>query len=454
MSRLQLGFSRRHFLHSGLGFAVAAFPKLGNVQGAPAGPAEAKQLPPRAKSVILLLLEGGMSHLDTWDPKPAAPREVRGPFVTIQTRNPSLVIGEHMPLLAQQAHLYSVVRSVHSAARCHSPGLHWLLTGYDNPAASINGELQNKVPSVGSIVSHEIGGRTPSGLPPFVAIPNRNQLGGRVNYNGAAFLGAAHEAFDSGAIPAQADAKYVLPTGLILPREVEPLRLADRRRLLSEFDRLQQDREHANRMQRLDGHQHQAFDLLLGKRGQAAFDINQESPTTRQLYGDHEMGQGTLLARRLVEAGVAFVVVNYSRNNSWDTHEKNFERLQKSLLPPADRAASALLIDLEQRGLLDETLVLMVGEMGRTPVINAAAGRDHWPDAYSALIAGGGLARGRVLGSTTAGGEKPATRPVHVDELLATVYRQLGINSGLILHDLQNRPFAILPEAHPVAELS
>ncbi len=166
------------------------------------------------------------------------------------------------------------------------------------------------------------------------------------------------------------------------------------------------------------------------------------------------MGQGTLLARRLVEAGVHFVLVNYSKNNSWDTHANNEAKLKKQLLPPMDQAVSALLVDLEQRGMLDETLVLMMGEMGRTPTINNRAGRDHWPDVYSVLIAGGGLTRGQVLGSSDRYGAKPANRPVHVRELLATVYTQLGIHPNLTLPDEFGRPVPILPrEAYPITEL-
>ncbi|GAB4138864.1 MAG: DUF1501 domain-containing protein [Planctomycetaceae bacterium] len=449
MFNLETNFSRRRFLTGGIGLGALMLPTFSSRRL----PAANQSPAPRAKSVIVLLLEGGMSHLETWDPKPNAPKEIRGTFSTIETTNPGLRIGEHMPKLAQQAHRYNVIRSVHSAARNHSPGLHWILTGYDNPAAGIAGQKINKVPSVGSIVAMQRGGNTPEGLPNFVAVPNRSQLGGRVNFAGAAHLGASFEAFNSGPVPRRANARYAIPSGLTLPKEIPLGRLQNRKALLGSLDALEKERNRADQLHGLTDYQNQAFDLLLGDRGRRAFDINQESKKTRELYGNSVMGQGTLLARRLVEAGVSYILVNYSKNNSWDTHRGNFTRLKKTLLPPMDQAVSALLSDLDERGLLDDTLVLLMGEMGRTPRINKTAGRDHWPDVYSAMIAGGGLTRGQVLGSSTRDGGKPGTRPVHVQEVLATVYTQLGIDPHLMIPDRQNRPTAILPESAPFHEL-
>lgn len=447
MFELETGLSRRRFLHGGIGLGALMLPRIGHAEE------KSQSTPRRARSVIVLLLEGGMSHLETWDPKPNAPRELRGTFDTIATSNPQLRIGEHLPLLAQQAHHYNIIRSVHSAARNHSPGLHWILTGYDNPRAGINGERVNREPSVGFVVSHQLGNLTTGGLPNFVAVPSRSQLGGRVNFVGASHLGAGYDAFDSGAVPQTASARYVLPTGLALPKEVQLSRLENRRSLLESIDQLNSRREQSDQLRNLADYQQRAFDLLLGEKGRAAFDINRESAETRKRYGDSQIGQGTLLARRLVEAGVNYILVNYSKNNSWDTHRDNFSRLRKTLLPPTDRAVSALLSDLHERGLLDETLVLMMGEMGRTPVINKNSGRDHWPDVYSILMAGGGLTRGQVLGSSTRGGEQPGARPVHVGEVLATLYHQLGIDPGLVIKDRQDRPVPVLPHAEPVFEL-
>ncbi|MCH8829433.1 MAG: DUF1501 domain-containing protein [Planctomycetes bacterium] len=451
MLNWESGFSRRGFLQGGVGLAALMLAKGSRLAADGSFAGTVSDAP--AKSVIVLLLEGGMSHLETWDPKPNAPREIRGTYDTIATANPQLRIGEHMPLLAKQAQRYNIIRSVHSSARNHSPGLHWILTGFDNPAAGVNGQKVNKVPSVGSIVARQRGGTTANGLPNFVAVPNRSQLGGRVNFLGAADLGSAYEAFNSGPVPARSRAKYAIPSGLTLPQDISVTRLQDRRALLKSIDRLQRERERAESLHGMSDYQRQAFDLLLGDEGRKAFDINQESAKTRRLYGDSVMGQGTLLARRLTEAGVSFVLVNYSKNNSWDSHRNVFTRLKKRLLPPMDRAVSALLTDLDQRGRLDDTLVLMMSEMGRTPKINKNSGRDHWPDVYSVLLAGGGLTRGQLLGSSTRDGGKPGTRPVHVQEVLATVYQQLGIDPELKIPDRQNRPTAILPDAHPVREL-
>lgn len=453
MLELQAGLSRRTFLGGGIGLGALMLPGLGRTKACASEPA--RSLKRRAKSVIFLLLEGGMSHLDTWDLKPDAPKEIRGEFRSIATTNRQLRIGEHMPLLAQQAHRYNVVRSVHSAARNHSPGLHWILTGYDNPRASVNGEKINRYPSVGSVVAHQLHRDAESGLPNFVAVPNRRQLGGRVGYAGANHLGTAFEAFNAGDMPEKANGKYTLPAGLTLSRDVHPGRLKNRRALLESIDSLKRDRDRAAAFGSLDDYQNRAFDLLLGERGKAAFDINREPAKLRARYGGGRMGQGTLMARRLVEAGVNFVLVNYSKNNSWDTHKDNFKRLKSRLLPPMDQAVSALLSDLDDRGRLDDTLVVLMGEMGRTPKINnrGSGGRDHWPDVYSVMLAGGGLTRGRLLGSSSRNGEKPGDRPVHVRDVLATIYHQLGIDPARHIRDSQNRPISILPESRPVHEL-
>jgi uncharacterized protein (DUF1501 family) len=294
---------------------------------------------------------------------------------------------------------------------------------------------------------------TADGLPNFVSIPSDKQLGGRVRYTGALYLGAKCEPFVSGSVPDRASGGYTLPTGLTLSAGVSPARLADRSRLLASIDVAKRQCDEIAAVQELSAYQHQAIDLLLGQRGQAAFDINQEPPETREMYGDSQMGQGTLLARRLVEAGVTYILVNYSKNNSWDTHNDNFKRMKKSLLPPMDQAVTALLTDLKQRDLLDDVLVLLMGEMGRTPKINKQSGRDHWPDVFSLMIAGGGLTRGQVLGSSSSLAEVPHDRPVHYHEILATVYHQLGIDPHLMLRDRQQRPIRILHDAEPVYEL-
>jgi len=444
------GLSRRGFLQGAIGIGALILPRSNSNPLASAG--QSKTLRRRAKSVIVLLLEGGMSHLESWDPKPQAPENIRGEFNNIATRNPELRIGQYMPKLAEQAHLYNVVRSVHSEARNHSPGLHWVLTGWDNPAAGINGQKSNKPPAMGAIVSRQLAENHTDALPGFVSIPNRTQLGGRVAFTGATYLGSSHEAFNAGVIPTSSKGKFSIPAGLVLPSDVSISRLQDRNTLLKTFDQINRQAERSAILEATSEYQQQAFDLLVGQRGRTAFDINRESLKTREMYGNSEMGQGTLLARRLVEAGANYVLVNYSKNNSWDHHTKIFSKL-KTMQPQMDQAASALLVDLHLRGMLDDTLVVLMGEMGRTPTMSNRAGRDHWPDAYSVMMAGGGLTQGQVLGSTDRLGAYPDHRPVHLTEILATMYYQLGIDPDTILHDLQGRPHRILPEAKPVREL-
>jgi len=347
-----------------------------------------------------------------------------------------------MPRLAGQTHIFNVVRTTYmdNARRDHSPGLHWVLTWHDNQAAGVGLEKVNNAPSVGSIVAHETGSVTAGGIPNFVAITTGKQQGSRVRYTGALHLGGAYEAFDAGSMPEQADGRYVLPAGLTLPPDISTARLQNRQRLLSSIDGLKRERDGLAATVGLAGFRLKIFDLLAGQRGQQAFDINQESTRTREMYGNSSMGQGTLLARRLVEVGVTYVVVNYSKNNSWDTHNNNFKRLKDTLLPPMDQAASTLLIDLDQRGMLDDVLVLLMGEMGRTPKINKQNGRDHWPDVFSLMIAGGGLTRGQVLGASSRLADVPHDRPVHYHEILATIYHQLGIDPQQTIKDDQQFP--------------
>jgi hypothetical protein len=393
--------------------------------------------------------------LESWDPKPRAPAEVRGEFADIATATPGLRIGEHLPRLAKLTPLYNTIRSVYmdNARRDHSPGLHWVLTGWDNQAAGVGLEKVNHSPSVGSVICHQLGAFTRAGLPNFIAIPTAKQLGNRVRYTGAKHLGAACEPYDSGPVPSKSTDPFQLPTGLVLPRDMSPSRLRDRQDLLSSLKTLNRNRRRLDELGGIGDFQRTAYELLAGRRGQQAFDLNREPRAMRERYGDSEIGQGTLLARRLVEAGAHYVLVNYSKNNSWDTHRDNFKRLKNTLLPPTDQAVAALLTDLEERGMLDETLVVLMGEMGRTPKINKNAGRDHWPDVFSLLMAGGGLTRGQVLGASSRFADTPAERPIHYHEVLATIYRQLGIDASLVFVDEQAQPKPVMPDADCVHEL-
>ncbi len=429
--------TRRQLLRSGL--AMGAFVL-------PAAQAQAAPLPRRrARGVILVFLEGGMSHLDTWDPKPGAPAPIRGEFGTIATTVPGLRVGEHLPMLARQAHRFNLVRSVHCDARNdHSPGTHLIMTGWEYLAATAGGGLRETTnpdhPSQGSIVARRLGPAAPSGVPRYVAIPARKHRVG-TTYSTAAFLGPAHEAFEAGTSAG-------LPPGLALPGDVSLRRLDDRQALRERLDRLQARLDRDPPAARMGSHYQRAVSVLASAQMRSAFDLSRERPALRERYGSPSL----LLARRLVEAGATYVLVNGPVFGDWDTHTDNFPRL-KRLLPPTDRAVSALLEDLDQRGLLDEVLVVLISEMGRSRV-DPKGGRDHWTAAYSVLLAGGGLTRGQVLGSTTSNGAYPGTSPVTVPELLATVYHRLGIDPNTLLHDREKRPIPLLPDrARPIGEL-
>jgi uncharacterized protein (DUF1501 family) len=439
--------TRRQMLRSSL--AVGAFMLPEAVGHAAAAPRRRQ-----AKSTILIMLEGGMSHLESWDPKPNAPAEVRGEFGTIATTVPGLRISEHMPMLARQSHLYNLIRSVHCDARNdHSPGMHLLLTGWENTNAGVALETTNmRHPAQGCVIAHELGVTSSSGAPRFVALPRTRQIAGQVKYAGPSFLGPAHEAFETGDAPADARQTMHLPPSLGLAKDLPLSRLHDRQALRQAFQRLNTTLERDPAVGRMDAHYQRALQILTGQRMSDALDIQREPVALRERYGSSPIGQSLLLARRLVECGVSYVLVDPYGNNAWDTHSENF-RGHKALLPPMDQAVAALLTDLEQSGLLDEVVVVLASEMGRAPRISGQAGRDHWTYAYSVLIAGGGLTRGQVLGATTSKGEWPGQRPVTVPEIHATIYQQLGIDPNTILHDELKRPIPILPEAKPIQEL-
>lgn len=437
--------SRRQMLRAGMGLGAFLLPKA-----APAAPPHRK-----ARGVILVLLEGGMSHLDTWDPKPAAPREIRGEFGTIATSLPGVRFGEHLPHFAKAVHRGNLLRAVHCDARnCHSPGIHLLLTGYENVRAGVEMERFNyHHPAMGSILAKQLGVTDARGMPRFVAVPGQKQLGKVVKYAGASFLGAAYEAFETGDPPTTAHQAMMAPPGLVLPRDLTPARLSDRLALRASFNRIQEELDRHPLTSGVDAQYQKAVQVLAGRRVQEAFHLDREPETLRESYGDNPTGQALLLARRLVEAGVTYVLVNMSKNNDWDTHANNFKLLKEKLLPPMDRGVSALLRDMDQRRLLDEVIVLVASEMGREPRVSANGGREHWTAAYSVFVAGGGLTRGQVLGSTTSDARYPGSRPVAVPEILATIYQQLGVNPNTLITDAQGRPIPILPEAKPVAEL-
>jgi hypothetical protein len=438
-------YDRRLFLKQG-GIAVGAFvlPELLAARARSATTAPAKQ-------AIVVFLQGGLSHLDSWDLKPDAPREYRGEFQPISTKLPGFAICEHMPLLAARADRYSVVRSAYHGTPSHEAAIHWTLTGYDYPGANTSTNNRNIKPAMGSIVSKSLGGR--QGLPAYVCIPDRGQLGDRVRYASATYLGVAHDPFETGLPPADATTPFAIPPNLSLAAGTDLRRLDQRLGLLRDLDRLPRALDHNGAMTGLDEFNRSAIEVLAHDATRRAFDMSHEPVALRQRYGNTSFAQRLVLARRLAEAGVHFTLVNFSNNQEWDTHTGGFKSLKEVRLPELDRAVSALLDDLESRGLLETTLVAVFGEFGRTPKINNTAGRDHWSNVFSVMLAGGGLEAGRVIGTSTANGEDPKTRPVHFNEILATLYGQLGIATDQSFRDASGRPVAILDSGQPIPEL-
>ena len=443
------GCDRRWFLNSS-SVAVGAFalPTFHSSEST-AGDKPTRRGP--AEQAIVILLQGGCSHLDTWDLKPDAPAEIRGEFQPIATRVPGVAICEHLPMLAQRANRYNVLRSIYHATPSHEAAIHWVLTGYNYPGANTSTRNRNIKPSMGSIVSKAVGSSN-SGLPPYVCVPDKGQLGDRVRYASANFLGMAYEPFESGLPPSDARNAFRMPPNLSLAKDADLRRFDHRLSLLRQLDQLPRALDLAGNMVGMDEFQRQAMEMLANQATRDAFDLSKEPAALRERYGNTRVGQGTILGRRLAEAGVPFTLVNFSINQEWDTHSNGFKSLKTTRLPEFDRAVSALLDDLQERGRLDTTLVAVITEFGRTPTINKTAGRDHWSNVFSIVMAGGGLKSGQFLGSSNSRGEVPQDRPIHINDVLATIYGQLGVPTDLVHYD-DGRPVPVLYDGRAIREL-
>lgn len=393
----------------------------------------------RAKSCILIWLDGGPSHLETFDVKPDAPSEVRGPFQTIQTNVPGTNISECLPNTARITDKIAIVRSVTSPLGEHGIANHYLLTGY-KPSPVLD------YPSYGSVVAHVRGGQHT--LPPYIAIPDVKPTAS------SGFLGAAFRPFAVGGDPAKPDFRV---SNLNFYPGVTDGRMERRREFVSQLDKFQQAIESGP--PNADPALEQAYRLATSPEAKKAFDLSQEKPAVRARYGPRTVGQSCLLARRLVEAGVGFVTVN---NTGWDTHEGLVMRLKEGyagakigvgLVPLFDQAFAALVGDLSERGLLDDTLVVAMGEFGRTPKLNTRGGRDHWPRVFSVALAGGGIKGGQVLGSSDAVGESPKDRPVTPADLANTLYTLLGIDPAKEIFTSDGRPVQVSQGGQTVREL-
>lgn len=397
------------------------------------------------RSIILFWMAGGPSHVDTYDPKPEAPVEIRGPFGTVETKVPGMQLCELLPRQAKLAERLTIIRSIAHNLAVHDDGAHWMQTGYPLLNARARGQTH---PAEGTVVSRLKGAKAP-GMPAYVCIPEdyRSHMG---FYQTAAYLGSKYNALNAGGDPSLGNYR---PPEFSLPKSVPLARLDDRKNLLSSLDRFAAHADAVQQWGELDDAQRQAIELASGSRARQAFDLSQEKQTTRESYGQHAYGQGALLARRLVESGVRFVTINlYEKDVDWWDDHTGIEKNLRKRLPPFDQAIATLISDLADRGLADNVLVAAYGEFGRSPRVDKGAGRGHWPGAMSALLSGGGIRGGQIIGSTTPDGSTPKDRPLTPGHLLATLYHTVGIDPHGTLPDLQNRPIPLVLEGEVIKE--
>lgn len=398
------------------------------------------------KSAILFFLAGGPSHIDTFDMKPDQSEEIRGPLQACETKLPGLLLPDVMPHHHSIADKLAIIRSITHNLSVHDDATHWVQTGYPLLNARQRGQ-QN--PAQGAVVS-KLQGPRQTGMPAYVCVPEdyRTHMG---FYLGASFLKGRHLALNAGGDPSLGNYR---PPEFSLPKDVPLPRLADRQNLLRSLDRLAAHYDRHAPFRDLDEALAQAVELSTGSQVRSAFDVSQESQKTRESYGIHAYGQGALLARRLIERGSSLVVINlYEKDVDWWDDHSTIEKNLRARLPKYDQAFVALLKDLHDRGLLENTLVGSFGEFGRGPRIDKLAGRGHWPAAMSAVLAGGGIRSGQIIGSTTADGGQPLDRPLGPGDLLASIYRVIGIDPQASVPDSQGRPIPILAAGEPIREL-
>ncbi|MDZ4781840.1 MAG: DUF1501 domain-containing protein [Planctomycetia bacterium] len=429
------GVNRRALLRAG------ALAGLGLIPSLLRGRAMAGHSRPRAKSCILLWFDGGPSHLETFDVKPDAPREVRGPFASIATATPGLRVSELLPATARIADRITVIRSMTSPLGEHGLANEYLLTGY-KPSPALT------YPSYGAVLSNDRAAAHE--LPANIAIPRASAP------MGVGFLNARHRPFNTGGDPADADFRV---EDLDFFPGVDGERMARRREFVAHLDRLQARVESRASSADLDPVLEQAYQLVTSPSAKRAFHLQAETDAVRAQYGPRTFGQSCLLARRLVELGVPFVTVF---NPGWDTHDNLVVRLKEGyagakvgvgLIPTFDQAFAALVTDLDERGLLDDTLVIAMGEFGRTPKLNSGGGRDHWPRVFSMALAGAGIPGGQVVGASDRTGESPAERPITPVDLARTIYVLLGIDPDAELHTQDGRPVRINQGGETIREL-
>jgi hypothetical protein len=418
------GTNRREFIRIGsLGLAGLTLPTLLQANAASAK----KKEPVDNLSVIFMWMQGGPSHIDTFDPKPNAPSDIRGEFSVIPTYIPGVQISEHLPMMAKNLDKYSIIRSGYSYNGSHGVADAYMLTGWRfNPSTVY--------PTYGAVMSRELGYR--NGMPPYVQLGNSidQRFGGGL----PGYAGSEHNPFIIQEDPSKADFSI---DGVSLPNGLTSSRFGRRERMLQKLDNWQKKIEtKGNDVGAMNSFYDKAFSMVTSPAAKRAFDLSQEPVKVRERYGMNKFGQSCLLARRLVESGVRFINVTMG---GWDTHANNFKTLKDRNLPTIDQSWSALLEDLQTRGMLEKTMVIWLGDFGRTPKINSAAGRDHWAGSTVFCMGGGGMKVGSVIGKSDANAEQPVTPPIQIEDIAATLYTILGIPLDKHYVAPDGRPFRI-----------
>ena len=424
--------NRREFLYVGVigsfGLTLGNYFKL-HAESA-AGKVAASDA--KTKAVINIYLPGGMAAQESFDPKMLAPIEYRGPVGAVKTKIEGVYFGEYLPKTAEVADKITVVRSMTHGEADHDRGTHNMFTGY-RPSPAI------QYPSIGSVVSHELGSR--NDLPPYVCIPNLP-----TTFAGTGYLGSAYGPFTLGGDPANSNFKV---RDLNLPNSIDEKRFAQRREMRQVVDAHFSALEKADVLEGMDSFYQRAYAMLSSDKARAAFSLKDEPDKLKEEYGSGTAGQRMLLARRLVEAGVRFVSLTYG---GWDHHD-NIKNGFSNQMPKFDQAFAALIRDLDKRGMLDSTLVMVTTEFGRTPKINGTSGRDHWPRVFNIVLAGGGIKKGCIYGSSDPTGGEPDSDPLNVPDFAATVYHLLGVDYEKNLLAPGNRPIKIVKEGEVVKDL-
>jgi hypothetical protein len=425
------GRSRREFLYvglvGGLGLTLGNYLKLQSVAKAAEAAnstwgGNSAQIKATAQSCIHIFLPGGIAHQECWDPKPLAPIEYRGPFGTVKTKLDGEVFSENMKESADIADKICVIRSFTHGEAAHERGTHNMFTGY-RPSPAL------QYPSFGSVVSHELGIR--KNMPPYVCVPSMPNP-----YAGSGYLSAAYGPFSLGSDPSAGGFKV---RDLSLAGGVDDARFDRRKNILASVDNHFRTMEKSDALTAMDSFYQNAYSLISSKEAREAFDLAAEPEATKEAYGKNTAGMRMLMARRLVEGGVRFVSLTYG---GWD-HHTQIKNGFKTQMPPFDKAFAALIRDLDQRGMLDSTLVMVSSEFGRSSKVNKDEGRDHWPKVFSVVLAGGGIKKGLIHGSSDSTAAEPADKPVGIEDLAMTIYNRLGINGEKKLMSPGNRPIDI-----------